>query len=48
MVSSLILFVAMIGAIALTFNDNYNHRRQDIQKQVSREYENTIIKIKTI
>ena len=36
-ISGLILLVAMIGAILLTFRKKDNLKRQDITKQVSRE-----------
>jgi NADH-quinone oxidoreductase subunit J len=36
-ISGLILLVAMIGAILLTFRQKENLKRQDITKQVSRE-----------
>jgi len=36
-ISGIILLVAMIGAILLTFRQNENLKRQDITKQVSRE-----------
>ena len=36
-ISGLILLVAMIGAILLTFRRKDNLKRQDITKQVSRE-----------
>ena len=36
-ISGIILLVAMIGAILLTFRQKENLKRQDITKQVSRE-----------
>jgi len=38
-ISGLILLVAMVGAILLTFRKKDNLKRQDITKQVSRERE---------
>lgn len=41
-ISGLILLVAMIGAILLTFRQKENLKRQDITKQVSREREDGV------
>lgn len=42
-VASLILLVAMIGAIMLTLHRRNDVRRQEIYRQVERNFENTII-----
>ena len=41
-ISGMILLVAMIGAILLTFRKKDNLKRQDITKQVSREREDGV------
>ena len=41
-ISGLILLVAMVGAILLTFRKKDNLKRQDITKQVSREREESV------
>lgn len=41
-ISGLILLVAMVGAILLTFRKKDNLKRQDITKQVSREREDSV------
>jgi NADH-quinone oxidoreductase subunit J len=42
-ISGLILLVAMIGAILLTFRQKENLKRQDITKQVSRERDDGVL-----
>lgn len=42
LVAGMILLVAMIGAIVLTLYRDYNIKRQDIYKQISRDFNKTI------
>ena len=42
-ISGIILLVAMIGAILLTFRQKENLKRQDITKQVSRERDDGVL-----
>lgn len=44
-IGGLILFVAMIAAIALTFQINENTRRQNVSDQLSQNLPNTVFKI---
>lgn len=43
LVASLILLVAMIGAILLTLHRNENVKRQEIYKQISRDFNKTVV-----
>jgi len=44
MVAGFILLVAMIGSIVLTLHHNLNVKRQEVYKQVGRDYLETVIK----
>ena len=48
LVSSLILLVAMIGAIVLTMHKTTQVKRQDVFRQNAIDFKNTIRKIKDI
>lgn len=43
LIASLILFVAMVGAIVLTTHPTHAVKRQDINLQISRDFHSTII-----
>lgn len=43
LVASMILLVAMIGAIMLTLHRNQKVRRQEIYKQISRDFNKTVV-----
>jgi len=43
LLASMILFVAMIGAIVLTIHPTHGVKRQDINEQLNRQFETTIV-----
>ena len=43
MILGLILLVAMIGAIMLTLHRNTQVKRQEIYKQISRDFNKTVV-----